>query len=187
MGEREVDTPKPANLADDHGKDLSSVYRIRSLTVEYSLGNQRLRRLVAVPFATLMLNSQYWIKKEKLIASGTACLIFRTSINCSSKQSYDSSCPFLDPTLLLLRLLILAQRLVPLSRDAFLSPLTCSLGLVSLGLHLLLQNALTLLLSLGFVDLKASVSACVQYEEDLDWLTCSTRARLCLNVLPLLR
>ena len=59
----------------------------------------------------------------------------------------------LNPSLLLLRLLVFTQRLCPLGRNTFLSPLTSSLGLVAFGLHFLLQDTLTLLLGLGFVNL----------------------------------
>lgn len=64
------------------------------------------------------------------------------------------------PLLLLLFLLILATLLGPTARqrgpfgrDAFLSSLARRLGLVALGLHLLLQDALALFLGFGFVDL----------------------------------
>ncbi len=58
-----------------------------------------------------------------------------------------------SPSLLLLRLLVFAQGLVPLRRHALLSPLPSRLGLVALGLHLLFEDALTMLLGLGLVDL----------------------------------
>lgn len=61
--------------------------------------------------------------------------------------------------LLLLRLLLhLASQRIPLGLNTLLSPLTCCLGLVALGLHLLLQDTLTLLLGLGLVDLQRGLS-----------------------------
>jgi hypothetical protein len=57
---------------------------------------------------------------------------------------------------LLLRLdflLGLTSQSISLGLNAFLSPLTGSLGLRALGVHLLLENPLTLLFGLGFVDL----------------------------------
>ena len=59
-------------------------------------------------------------------------------------------------SLLLVTLLIRTSQCIPLLRHTFLSPLARSLGLVALGLHLLLQNTLTLLLGLGLVDLRAA-------------------------------
>ena len=50
-------------------------------------------------------------------------------------------------------LLISASKSVSLGLDSLLSPLPGSLGLRTLGIHLLLQDPLTLLLSLGFVNL----------------------------------
>ena len=59
--------------------------------------------------------------------------------------------------LLLLRLQIIrASESVPLRVHTLLSPLAGSLGLCTLGVHLFLQDALTLLLGLGLVDLKNS-------------------------------
>ena len=62
--------------------------------------------------------------------------------------------------LLLLRLLLLhlASQRIPLCLNTLLSPLACCLGLVALGLHLLLQDTLTLLLGLGLVDLQRGLS-----------------------------
>jgi len=65
------------------------------------------------------------------------------------------------------------------------SPFTSSLGLRTLGIHFLLENLLTLLLGLGFVDLQDNVSFIDNKTSCLR--TCSTSARLCLKVLPLLR
>ncbi len=53
----------------------------------------------------------------------------------------------------LLLLLFLSSQCIPLRHNTLLSPLTGCLGLVALGLHLLLQDTLTLLLGLGLVDL----------------------------------
>lgn len=50
-------------------------------------------------------------------------------------------------------LLLLASKSVPLRREALLSPLACSLGLGTLGIHLLLDNVLASLLGLGLVNL----------------------------------
>jgi hypothetical protein len=83
-----------------------------------------------------------------------------------------------------------AHKLLPLLLDPVLSPLASSLGLGTLGIHLLLEDAFTGLLSLGLVDLhipiyqspKSPIQNTVRQGER----TCSTRARLCLKVLPLL-
>jgi hypothetical protein len=74
-----------------------------------------------------------------------------------------------------------------LGEQSLLLSLTGSLGLRTLGVHLLLQNSLTGLLSLGSVDLlfphqSSEFAIHLPYQ-----LTCSTSARLCLKVLPLLR
>ena len=50
-------------------------------------------------------------------------------------------------------LLVLALQLLSLGLNTFLSPLASSLGLRTLGVHLLLEQTLTLLLSLGLVNL----------------------------------
>jgi hypothetical protein len=58
---------------------------------------------------------------------------------------------------LLLRLdflLNLTGQSISLGLDTLLSSLACSLGLRTLGVHLLLENSLTLLLGLGLVDLQ---------------------------------
>jgi hypothetical protein len=56
--------------------------------------------------------------------------------------------------LLPLRFLGLSLRqCVALGHQALLSPLASSLGLCTLGVHLLLENPLALLLGLGFVNL----------------------------------
>jgi hypothetical protein len=54
---------------------------------------------------------------------------------------------------LLLRLFLLTLEDQSLLCDTLLSPLTGSLGLSTLGVHLFLENLLTLLLGLGLVDL----------------------------------
>jgi len=64
--------------------------------------------------------------------------------------------PCRKPSSLLLGLLLLlnlTSQSVPLCLDSLLSPLTSSLGLRTLGVHLILQDPLTLLLSLGLVDM----------------------------------
>lgn len=66
------------------------------------------------------------------------------------------------------------------------------LGLCTLGVHLLAEDSLTSLLGLGLVDLFQSVSHCVLpgFVDEYGCgspLTCSTSARLCLKVLPLLK
>ena len=61
--------------------------------------------------------------------------------------------------LLLLPLLLhLTSQRISLCLDTLLSPLARCLGLVALGLHFFLQDTLTLLLSLGLVDLKTGTS-----------------------------
>lgn len=52
-----------------------------------------------------------------------------------------------------LLLSLLADESVALGEDALLSPLASSAGLGAFGVHLLLEHTLTLLLSLGLVDL----------------------------------
>lgn len=67
-----------------------------------------------------------------------------------------SSTPCFLALLLLLRplvLLVSSKRCIPLLLDTLQLPVAGSLGLVALGLHLLLQDTLTLLLGLGLVDL----------------------------------
>lgn len=50
--------------------------------------------------------------------------------------------------------LLLGHKSLPLGRDTLLPPLAGSLGLGTLGVHLLLEDPLTLLLGLGLVDLQ---------------------------------
>jgi hypothetical protein len=73
-----------------------------------------------------------------------------------------------------------------LGNHSLLLPLSGSLSLRTLGIHLLLQDSLTSLLSLGSVDLRRNVSIKKLLGRSFR-LTCSTSARLCLKVLPLLR
>jgi hypothetical protein len=55
---------------------------------------------------------------------------------------------------LLLRLLLVgSSKSVPLGLNSLLSPLSGSLGLCTLGVHLFLEDSLTLLFGLGLVDL----------------------------------
>jgi hypothetical protein len=51
-------------------------------------------------------------------------------------------------------LFLLALQRLPLSGDSLLSPLAGSLGLCTLGVHLVLEDLLALLLGLGTVDLE---------------------------------
>lgn len=60
--------------------------------------------------------------------------------------------------LLLLGRLVLASKSVSLGVDTLLSPLAGSLGLRTLGVHLLLEGTLALCLGLGLVDLQTLVS-----------------------------
>lgn len=55
--------------------------------------------------------------------------------------------------LLLLRLLVVTSQRIPLCRNTLLSPLSGCLGLRTLGIHLLLQDPLTLLFGLRLVNL----------------------------------
>lgn len=57
------------------------------------------------------------------------------------------------------RWLILASESVSLGLDALLSPLTSRLGLCTFGIHLFLEDPLTLLLGLGLVNLDELVVA----------------------------
>jgi hypothetical protein len=97
--------------------------------------------------------------------------------------------PSKNETLLFLLLLgEVSEELVALLQDPLLSPLAGSLGLGTLGIHLLLEDALTSLLGLGLVDLYP-LSALVPRQGISSMSgkrTCSTRARLCLKALPLL-
>lgn len=88
--------------------------------------------------------------------------------------------------LLGLFLIILAGQLSLLGLLAFLFSFAGSLDLCTSSIHVLLQESLTGLLSLGFVDLDRCQSqrSAITKVERLH--TCSTRARLCLKVLPLL-
>ena len=63
----------------------------------------------------------------------------------------DALCP--NSILLLLRLLVLPQCLVPLRTHTLLSPLPRRLSFIPLRLHFLLQDTLTLLLGLGLMNL----------------------------------
>ena len=115
-------------------------------------------------------------------------------------------------SLLRLFLLRLACQDVALLHRALLSPLARGLVLVALGLHFFLEDTLALFLGFGFVDLwewkcvrlmdhpwrekgKGNVvCSAARREGELGLAgqtvrirTCSTSARLCLNVLPLLR
>lgn len=85
-----------------------------------------------------------------------------------------------------LGLLVLSSQCLPLSSNSLLSPLAGGLGLCTLGVHLVLEDLLALFLSLGSVDLWCVSMLILQSSSDIKH-TCSTRARLCLNVLPLLR
>ncbi len=94
--------------------------------------------------------------------------------------------PFLEmrARLLFLGLLFTSKR-ISLALDSLLSPLAGGLGLRTFGIHFFLEDSLTLLLGFGLVDLCRGQSKV--------WVTvfprkhtCSTNARLCLKVLPLL-
>ena len=67
-------------------------------------------------------------------------------------QQICSSCHLLR--LLLLCLLQLARQSISLGLDPLLSSLASSLSLGTFGVHLLLENALTLFLGLGLVNLQ---------------------------------
>jgi hypothetical protein len=54
---------------------------------------------------------------------------------------------------------LVCHQCLPLRRHTLLSPLACSLGLRTLGIHLFFEDTLTLLLSLGLVDLESNLSA----------------------------
>lgn len=98
-----------------------------------------------------------------------------------------------SPGLPLLLLLVVAQQSVPLLRLASHLALAGSLGLRTLGVHLLLQLSLAGLLGLGAVDLDETTNVSITVEPRISAniremgriRTCSTRARLCLKVLPL--
>jgi hypothetical protein len=62
-------------------------------------------------------------------------------------------CTAMTPSAYLFILLFLTRQRLSLLRDTLLSPLTGGLGLSTLGVHLILENLLTLLLGLGLVDL----------------------------------
>jgi hypothetical protein len=70
-------------------------------------------------------------------------------------RSVQSSPPLRRINDLLLRLLVVTSQSITLSLDSLLSPLSGCLRLRTLGIHLLLEYPLTLLLSLGLVDLEA--------------------------------
>lgn len=81
---------------------------------------------------------------------------------------------------------MLARESELLGRLSFQLPLAGSLDLGTFGIHFLLESLLTLLLSLGLVDLCHVSAECREKERDRQKThTCSTRARLCLKVLPL--
>ena len=99
------------------------------------------------------------------------------------------------PPLSSLRSLLLASQRIALGGLSLELALASSLVLRPLGVHLLLDSTLTGLLSLSAVDLQGeegrNVSYCFEVcgdkkEREEDKRTCSTRARLCLKVLPLL-
>lgn len=105
-------------------------------------------------------------------------------IACQSPPMLITPTPVFS-TLLFLLLFQLSSQSVSLRHNTLLSPLAGCLRFVALGLHLLLQDTLTLLFGLGLVDLwwiSAEFNGRAQREH-----TCSTKARLCLNVLPLLK
>jgi len=84
-------------------------------------------------------------------------------------------------------LLLLTQVRTLLSSSSLQLSLTGSLGLRTLGIHVVLEGSLSCSFSLGLVNLlNRSVSVAVE-PLTLHKLTCSTNARLCLNVLPLLK
>ena len=87
----------------------------------------------------------------------------------------------------LLGSLLLALDGSTLVLDALLSPLAGGLGLRTLGVHLLLELGLAGGLGLGLVNLWVALGICDLLDQVGDIHTCSTRARLCLKVLPLLR
>lgn len=93
-------------------------------------------------------------------------------------------------SLLLLGLrLVVVEHLVLLLLLALQPPLAHRLVLRTLGVHLILDLALAGLLCLRTVDLFEHISwnVVVRSHDVMVRRTCSTRARLCLNVLPLLR
>jgi hypothetical protein len=83
--------------------------------------------------------------------------------------------------------LVLPELSSSLGNHSLLLSLAGSLGLRTLGIHLLPQDSLTGLLRLGSVDLIEIVSPGITTGSSYRGLTCSTNARLCLKVLPLLR
>jgi hypothetical protein len=89
------------------------------------------------------------------------------------------------PHLLCLGLLFVTELRLLLGNHSLLLSLTGSLGLRTLGIHLLLQDSLTRLLSLGLVNLSHRQPMILTILNSQ--LTCSTNALLCLKVLPLLR
>ena len=75
------------------------------------------------------------------------------------RTAFDPSIHRLNQALRLLRLSvgIISKQLLPLGLLPLRSPLACSLGLRTLGVHLLLHLLLTLLLGLGAVDLSIAL------------------------------
>lgn len=88
---------------------------------------------------------------------------------------------------LCLLLLVVGSESESLLLDTLLSALAGGLGLGTLGVHLLLELGLAGLLGLSLVDLRCVLEECEYAEVGRAKRTCSTRARLCLKVLPLLR
>jgi hypothetical protein len=85
-----------------------------------------------------------------------------------------------------LLLILVARQRIPLRCLALQLPLACSLGLRPLGIHFFLECPLASFLCLCAVNLQVTVSINWQDEVRLE-RTCSTKARLCLKVLPLAR
>lgn len=89
--------------------------------------------------------------------------------------------------LCLLLLLVVGSKSGLLLLDTLLSALAGGLGLGTLGVHLLLELGLTGLLGLSLMDLSNMLEESGYAKVGRAGRTCSTRARLCLKVLPLLR
>ena len=117
-----------------------------------SFGRQRTMQLFSEPFVSCSMSLPRGRRKWFLLPTTTS-----STLSAPLERT--------ELLLLLLRcnlLLVLASstNLVPLRRHALLSALAGGLGLVALGLHLLLEDALALFLRLGLVDLKSCVSSC---------------------------
>ena len=77
------------------------------------------------------------------------------ALTCQGDAASADSCTW---SLFRLRLTVFTGLRVPLRLDTFLSPLPRCLGLGTFGVHLFLQDTLTLFLGLGFVNLEKVVS-----------------------------